>query len=88
MIELTVAESELVSTLELPRELRERLEAPGGATLDGDDVDVLVDLATDRLMERGFDAEYRPTSEGTALERLVDRLVAVDAVDPAGSHEG
>ena len=46
--------------------------------LDGDEVDLLVGLATDRLMIGGFDASYRPTVEGVALERLIDRLVAED----------
>jgi hypothetical protein len=81
MMVLTPTETELVlATLNIPVELRDRL-APEGAerVLDGDEVDLLVDLATDRMMIGGFDASYRPTVEGAALERLIDRLVAEDA---------
>jgi hypothetical protein len=81
MIALTPTETELVlATLDVPADLRNRLAHEGRArVLSGDDVDLLVDLATDRLMVGGFDASYRPTVEGAALERLIDRLVAEDA---------
>jgi hypothetical protein len=81
MIALTPAETELVlATLDVPADLRDRLAAAGAErVLDGEEVDLLVELATDRLMIGGFDASYRPTVEGAALERLIDRLVAEDA---------
>lgn len=81
MITLSRQEVELVlATLALPSELRRRLEVGTKAReLDGDELDLLVELATDRLMTGGFDAAYRPTVEGAALERLIDRLVTADA---------
>ncbi len=80
MIALTAKETELVlATLAVPADLRDRLAAEDAdRVLDGDEVDLLVGLATDRLMIGGFDASYRPTVEGVALERLIDRLVAED----------
>jgi len=80
MVALNSAEAQLVlGTLEVPKDLRDRLAAGGeGLALDGDEIDLLVELATDRLMTRGFDASYRPTVEGAALERLVDRLLSTE----------
>ena len=84
MIALSGEEARLVlGTLEVPEGLRDRLIAGGeGLVLDGDECDLLVDLATDRLMVHGFDASYNPTHEGAALERLIDHLVSRDAEDP------
>ena len=81
MITLTPAEAELVlATLDVPADLRGRLAGESAErVLDGDEVDLLVDLATDRLIIGGFDVSYRATVEGAALERLIDRLVAEDA---------
>jgi hypothetical protein len=83
VISLNADETALVlSTLELPESLRNRLAMGGrGRAITGDETDLLVELATDRLMTHGFAAAYRPTPEGTALERLIDRLVAEDRED-------
>ncbi len=86
MITLTRQETELVlATLDIPRELRDRLAAePERVGLNGNEIELLVELATDRLMTRGFDADYRPTVEGAALERLIDRLFAEDVEENSG----
>lgn len=81
MITLSGADVALVyTTLALPDEVRDRFAraGPEGIVLNDDDVDLLVELATDRLMAHGFDAAYRPTEAGVALERLIDRLTAED----------
>ena len=85
MITISADEAALaVKVLGLPDELRTRLASvgPEGLDLSGEEIDQLVDLATDRLMTHGFDANYRPTDEGEALEHLVDRLTAEDADQP------
>lgn len=81
MITLSAQEAQLVlATLDVPNDLRDRLTAGGnGLRLTGNELDLVVELATDRLMVGGFDVAYRPTVEGAALERLIDRLVAEDA---------
>lgn len=40
----------------------------------GGQVDKLVDLVTEELAPRGFDADYEPTSYGAQLENLIDVL--------------
>lgn len=81
MITLNRKEADLVvATLDVPADLRERLTAGDeGLGLEGDEIDLLVELATDRLMRGGFDRAYRPTVEGAALEALIDRLVDEDS---------
>jgi len=78
MITLSPHEVTLLRTLDLPDQLHARLAnvGPQGAVLDVAEADLLLELVTNRLMTHGFDAEYKPTQEGEALEKLVDRLGA------------
>lgn len=76
MITLAPREVALVLTLDVPADLRDRLVE--GLPLGEDDRELLVELASDRLLVAGFDAEYRPTAEGTALEDIITRLTAGD----------
>lgn len=73
----------------LPPALRPRFSAATetGLELGGDEADLVLELVSDRLMTHGFDAAYRPTDEGRALERLIDRLSAEDDSGEA-SHRG
>jgi hypothetical protein len=63
-------------TIQMPASLDARFTRAreAGLTLDDTEADVLLELVTDRLMVHGFDDKYRQTSEGVALERLIDRL--------------
>jgi len=40
-----------------------------------DQCDALRDACSDLLQRIGFDEEYEPTSEGIALEGLIDKLL-------------
>lgn len=84
MIGLDAAEVKLLlKAVELPVRLRPRFwaGAEAGLELEDEEADLVLDLVSDRLMTHGFDAAYRPTDEGRALERLIDRLSADDKPD-------
>lgn len=86
MTRLNASEAKLVlRVIDLPAELCPRFEAgaEAGLALADDEADLVLDLVSDRLMTHGFDAAYRPTEEGRALERLIDRLSADDEARPA-----
>lgn len=42
--------------------------------LSHEDAEALLDLVTDELTERGFDARYEPTPHGRTLEDIIDVL--------------
>ena len=62
----------LLEKLDLPRELRHKLEQR--ALLTEDEADDLRNLCGDRLAIQGFDLQYNPTREGRRLEDLIDKL--------------
>jgi hypothetical protein len=66
----------LLRVLDLPPELRERLEAFRAGTnfLSNEDRVDLRELVGERLLEVGFDKDYKPTPEGKRLEQLIDDL--------------
>lgn len=72
----------VLEALDLPPEFRPRLSEAKemGLELQDEEVDVLLELVSERLMTHGFDAAYRPTEEGQRLERLVDRLSVNDSL--------
>jgi hypothetical protein len=77
MIRLDRADVAVVLNLiDLPDGLQRQLAAVGseGINLDDDQAEELLELVAVRLATHGFDVAYEPTSEGVALERLVDRL--------------
>ena len=79
VIQLTPDDIELLRPIRsLPAQLLHKLEAAQGRSvaLEDAEYEVLLDAVAERLATEGFDAAYRPTALGTALERLIDRITA------------
>lgn len=77
MIELTCDDIKLLRHIpSLPLPLTHRLETAQGhpVSLSDEEREVLLTAVADHLTTHGFDASYRPTALGAALERLIDRI--------------
>ena len=75
MRQLRAAEMELLTQV-LERTTRDAslLAALERGRLTATEARALGDLATKELAERGFDADYKPTSYGQSLEDVIDAL--------------
>jgi hypothetical protein len=65
----------------LPSVLRAKLSSAdtiAGVLIDEDDRDQIVEAAADELLQSGFDADYKPTTRGSALEDLITQLTSVE----------
>ena len=75
---LTVAEVRyLIDALTLDDQTRQALEhlrVQVAEQLSDDQIDALRDACGERLQVAGFDENYAATTEGAALEDLIDRL--------------
>ncbi|MCK4622814.1 MAG: hypothetical protein KAT62_11445 [Desulfuromonadales bacterium] len=66
----------MLEVLDLPNEIRERLEIikSKNEELIDEEADILRELCCDRLQVSGFDKNYELTTEGNQLEDLIDKL--------------
>lgn len=72
-LRLSPEQAEALQRIELPLGLRgKNLQA--SLNLTDEEADELRELVADRLLDCGFDRDYRPTAEGRVLEGLIDAL--------------
>jgi len=87
---LTAKEAYLArTTLDIPATLTARLSDSSaiGILLSDDEAELLLQITTEHLMQYGLDLSYKPTSEGLALESLIDTLTAQDGDPGDGTEE-